>query len=253
VRVENNKFYIDDIHLFRQTVSGAQCEAEDDLALVELMNDMIAKGKNPSSLKCWWHSHNTMGTSPSGTDVATAEKFANKEFLITLITNHRGEMYTKLNFYKPILFEIEDLSVYVDYSSENKEQMLLDCKTEIEKMVKTSYSTSGYSPAWTGRYGYDHAMQDYSEYDSYPIYPGQNYQKQETIAIPSPKLLRSIVGDCYVEAGLKYVWNPLLREYDVFNNFGQAQNEEDLKALGARSIENDVVEIVTEHGSFYDK
>ncbi len=247
VRVENNKFYLDDIHLFRQKVSGAQCEMEDDLAIVELMDKMIKAGKNPGSLKCWWHSHNTMGTSPSGTDTTTGEKFANKEFLITLITNQNGDIYSKLNFYKPILFEIEDLGIYVDYT-ENREQMLTDCKTEIEKMVKNSYSTPSYgSREYGATYSYPYGMEDYSEFDNYPIYPSVPVRTNENSVIPISEekiLKRSEVGDNYRESGLQYVWNNIHLCYDVFNSCGMRQTQEELKLLGAREIIDDsLVEI----------
>ncbi len=121
VQVRNNtEFYVHDFYLFRQVVDKTECKAKDDLAMCELM-DKIAKDENlkelgytPSNIKCWWHSHNSMGVSPSSTDEQTSRNYATNDFLVTLISNHDDKFYSRVTIFKPFHIEFENIPVYIE-------------------------------------------------------------------------------------------------------------------------------------------
>lgn len=240
VEVKKNKFYLEDIHLFRQIVSGGQCEPEDETAIIELMDKMIKEGKNPGKLKCWWHSHNTMGTSPSGTDKNTAEKFANNSFLITLITNHKGDIYTKLTVYKPFEFEIEDIPVYVNYE-EVDEELIKECSDGINSLVKQRSWTSSRRdwrlPAHDAYGdGYDFAEYGYG----YNHEGGYGYlipSSPAVVEVPKTKEEnKALLGKSYKEGTLTYIFNEKDNKYEVFDEAGKMLSEEEAKAIGARDL-----------------
>lgn len=75
-------FLIDSMYIFDQNVSGATCDASSPQALIEVFERMEANGHNPANARCWWHSHNSMGVSPSAKDDETGRNFCSKGFLI---------------------------------------------------------------------------------------------------------------------------------------------------------------------------
>ncbi len=137
VEREDEKFIIKGVQMFRQKVSKAQCEAEDNTSLVEMYQRMIKEGKNPAELKCWWHSHNSMGVSPSSTDYDTIKTYG-VDYAIMLITNHSKDVHCQIHIFKPFEIKIKNVPVYV--LQPGVSQKLIDeCQEEINTYVKNEH------------------------------------------------------------------------------------------------------------------
>lgn len=98
-RVERSEdtFILHDVRLPTQQSSGATVEFEPehlDNYLLELMEDSpedFAEVNN--TLRCWAHSHNNMGVSPSGQDQKTIEGLVqNCDYFVAVRVNKRGEV-----------------------------------------------------------------------------------------------------------------------------------------------------------------
>ena len=133
VDIKNNIARVYDVFLVKQIVSGASCEL-DEVGICELVDKLIAEGKNPKHLRFWWHSHANMGVNWSNTDEDTGEKFGGNTFFLSLVINHKGEMRARINVYNPIKLMLDNLPVFVE-SSEIKEDFINDMKTEIQDKV----------------------------------------------------------------------------------------------------------------------
>jgi proteasome lid subunit RPN8/RPN11 len=137
VEREGENFTIKGLQMFRQKVSKTQCEQEDDMAIQEMCKRMIAEGKNPAELKCWWHSHNNMGVSPSGTDYDTIKKYG-VDYAIMIITNHSKEISCQVHIFKPFQIKIKNVPVYIVQPAIS--QALIDkCVEQVKTFVKNEH------------------------------------------------------------------------------------------------------------------
>lgn len=134
VEREGQKFIIKGLQMFRQKVSKAQCEKEDVESIVEMYKRMIEQGKNPSELKCWWHSHNSMGVSPSGTDYDTIKEYG-VDYAIMLITNHRKDVHCEVHIFKPFPIKFKNVPVYVLQPGISQE-VIDECEKDIATYVR---------------------------------------------------------------------------------------------------------------------
>lgn len=249
-QISNEEFYIEDIYLFNQIVSGAQCEPKDDMALIDLCERLRKEGKKSSQLKCWWHSHNSMGTSPSSTDKATAKNFASDDFFIWFITNHQGDFNAKINIYKPVEMVFSDVPVFVKDIGVNQE-FIDSCKEEIKKYVlEETYQTTTYPKQ--GYIGFEHyGLSGYMPANS-PLIDDrseglvtQNDDHLENLPvgdvpeIPSTELeTEAPFGKLFYDTdkGIKYVWDYVNEKYlfyDMMSNY-----ELDEKDLERRNGQN---------------
>ena len=128
-------YRVSEIFLLKQTVSKSACDI-DPAAMAQLMEKLINEGKNPSMLRFWWHSHNTMGTFWSGTDERTGKQFAGTEYLFSLVANHKEEMRAKMNIFQPVELSIDNITILIETPSA-QESLIEDCKKEIEECVST--------------------------------------------------------------------------------------------------------------------
>lgn len=217
-----SQFLIDSMYLFDQKVSKARCEATGAMALVDLCERMEKDGKNPANMKVWWHSHNSMGVSPSSQDDETGRNFCSNGFLISLITNHKGEMYSKMNIFKPIDMIIDNVPVYRT-DPKLTDEFINTCKDEIKKYVKTEKTSYyGGSPSIYSGYGAP------SNTNPTPLELARmELEKGRAADIdvsPSPAARTyddpnhpvNIWGDDFTENNIKYKWNYHLDRYEYF-------------------------------------
>lgn len=221
------KFLINSMYLFDQKVSKARCEATGPGALIELCERMEKDGKNPANMKVWWHSHNSMGVTPSGQDDETGRNFCSNGFLISLISNHKGDLYSKMNIFKPLDMIIDNIPVH-RIDPKHSEQFIADCKAEIVKYVKnerTTYYSSGPSV-----YGFSEPVNHVPyhvnptpleaarmELEKGRIGDGMDVSpspKQQTFEDPNHPV--NVWGDEFSENSIRYKWNYDLDKYEFF-------------------------------------
>lgn len=240
------QIYIYDIHLFRQKVTMTTCEAEDPNAQVELMDAMIKAGKNPSNLKVWCHSHNTMATSPSGQDDITSKNYKTKTWMLTLIVNHKGEFFTRLNIYEPIEMQIEDIPVYVSFGIYD-EKLIEESKALINHFVRTeTYYRSSVPSVYQGKgnnYGYGYPYGSYGGWkDGLDEWPAG---ADAAVSIDGPQE-EGPYGDEFYEQGVKFVWDKAQKKYRMYDNVDRVREltEEEIVEMGItnwnESLEDDM-------------
>jgi hypothetical protein len=106
VERRKNIFYIHEIFLLEQEVSAASATI-DPVAISKLMNRLIKEDRNPTDLKFWWHSHANMEAFWSGTDDSTIEKFASKDYSLSLVINKDLEYLCRMDLYQPLRVKID--------------------------------------------------------------------------------------------------------------------------------------------------
>lgn len=122
-----NVFYITDIIVYPQMVSGATVET-DDIPYMEWMNGLDDETFNHRRFN--GHSHVNMGVTPSGTDTTYREQsiLNIKDFFIYGIFNKRGDFnFQVYDVENNIIYDNGDVIFYTpepDYSDWAKEEML---------------------------------------------------------------------------------------------------------------------------------
>jgi hypothetical protein len=156
---KENKYIIDDIFLFRQTVSATQTEISAN-GLAEFTAQLMEE--NPenwqeiiSSLKYWGHSHVNMPVNPSGTDVnAMTEVFGDCGFAwyIRGIHNKQGDCDFSLYVYEgPVKVAIHHLKV--EYEKYIDPDIEAEIKTNFDELVSVRKYQHQPSPRYTGMPG----------------------------------------------------------------------------------------------------
>lgn len=127
-----------DIEIFNQTVSGGHSDLDPD-SLAEFLQEKFIAGESTKDYKVWWHSHVNMEAYFSPIDVNTIETSSEFPYLVSIVTNKRGEDRARVDMYKPLRATIEvDLEIILQ---ENKE-LKKSCQREIRRKVKRSWLTS---------------------------------------------------------------------------------------------------------------
>lgn len=119
---------VSEIYLLDQTISGADVELEDK-AVADLMIQLATEGKDTSRLKCWIHSHAGMKTFWSSTDEECCSMLANDSYSVSIVTNLRGDLLTRLDFYKPFRLTLDGVSTRVHYT----------CSKELEELYTAEF------------------------------------------------------------------------------------------------------------------
>ncbi len=231
VEREGGKFIVKDLFLLEQEVSGAQCDIKPD-SMVNLMQEMVEadKGDDIPKLRFWWHSHNTMGVHWSSTDDATGKNFAGSEFLVSIVTNHRGEMRGKVNLYAPVDLAIDNVNITVQKPLPDAnivEQCKEDIRTHVKKEVFYRPPVT-HTPYQCGFYGnmYGKFENDVEEEDNKKspiIVPHQGkFNKAE-----QKELKVGPYGQCLVQNGVRAIWNFEKQLYVFEDTLTQHPVEED--------------------------
>ncbi|MFA5103545.1 MAG: hypothetical protein WC525_10400 [Candidatus Thermoplasmatota archaeon] len=140
VRIENNQILVDDVFLFSQVVSGSSVElSQQDVS--QFMVDCIKKGKDPSSLKFWWHSHVNMDTFWSATDTGTIDRFSS-DWMISMVSNKRKDHKVRLDVFAPFRMYMDDLPLNVEYDM----SFNVGIRKEIDQKVRHSYIPDFFAP-----------------------------------------------------------------------------------------------------------
>lgn len=133
VERDDNTFTITDIFILDQLAQPAHV-AIDPKALNRHVYDTVKSGGDVSNLKFQWHSHVNMPTFFSDEDVLTTGNYMN-DFMISLVSNKRGQYSCRIDIYKPLFLSIE-VPLYVKIPVIDRHQISESCQQEIVKHVK---------------------------------------------------------------------------------------------------------------------
>jgi hypothetical protein len=128
-----DKLIIKDIFLVKQRNTAVTTELDQgEVAL--LMEKLLNEGKDPSKLKLWWHSHVNMLTFWSGTDEQCVKNLCLDQYLISIVTNKKGDYKMRFDIKEPYSLTLDDLNFNI---IESIDQELYDeCKIEVERVTK---------------------------------------------------------------------------------------------------------------------
>lgn len=135
---KNNNIIVEDVKIFKQTVSSAETEL-DDTALSNFLMELVESKEDPYKWKLWWHSHANMGVFWSGTDIATMTKLGlNNDWQISIVGNRKHELKCRVNIYKPFHYHADNLDWEVESMESKIPQEILD---EVKEKVSTPVCT----------------------------------------------------------------------------------------------------------------
>lgn len=146
VKVENGERYliVTDFIIIKQVCSGAHSTMDEE-SMGKFLYEITKSGEDLSKWKVWWHSHAKMTAFFSGTDTGTIDKSTEFPYLVSLVSNHNGDIIARLDIFDPLRHH-ETLEVVV-LSEENEELKAL-CQKEIDEKVSKSpertYPQMGY-------------------------------------------------------------------------------------------------------------
>jgi hypothetical protein len=158
VRRDEFTFYVDRFFLIKQEGHAGGTDLDQD-AMAELVTDLVNSGRNDeaTSLHCWFHSHNNMGTFWSGQDEEAISNVG-ADFMVAIVAGKGFELKARIDFRQPLPVSVDDVPVIYDVAAAAKWE---DLKKELkEKVRKTggfkgkggSGTKVGFSPrsAWGG-------------------------------------------------------------------------------------------------------
>lgn len=134
-------FMMTDLEIFKQVCTSAHSTIDDD-AMGKFLYDMTVKGEDLSKWKIWWHSHAKMKAFFSGTDTGTIDQSTEFPYLISLVSNHEGELVSRLDVFDPIRHHV-DLQVEVLQDEDDELKAL--CQKEIDEKVTLEVPRPNYS------------------------------------------------------------------------------------------------------------
>ena len=164
-----NEYFITDILVYPQTVTGATVETDQTKYEMWLMGHEDDVFNN---IRMQGHSHVNMGVTPSSVDTThqskILEQLTDDMFYIFMIWNKSGNKFIKIyDMKKNILFETSDITVEILDDGSGIDEFLKEAK---KLVVSRTFSTPAYN-----NYGYN----GYSGYGGYNGYNGYNQQSQK--------------------------------------------------------------------------
>ena len=164
VERQDDKYYIKDVFLYPQTVSGATVNTDQEEYqnwLAELTDDQH------NHLRFQGHSHVNFSVSPSSTDINFYQDILKvlpkDDYYIFMILNKSGEhTFLIYDLAQNVLYENKDINMYIVTAEENKSlldliktEKELNCKTYTYKPVKTTTFNNIDNYGWPPSYDYD--------------------------------------------------------------------------------------------------
>lgn len=139
VEPSGDQFIVTDVFILPQRVTASDTELNPE-HLCDFLSHYIAQGRDPASLRVWWHSHGENDLYWSVTDHDTIEAFPG-EYIISIVGNKKGEFLCRLDVSSPSreafeglnLVPLEEQRMESPYDLETLRQTI---QREIREMVK---------------------------------------------------------------------------------------------------------------------
>ena len=138
---------VSEIYLLEQTVSGGDTEL-DDKAVANLMIQLAADGIDTSRLRCWIHSHAGMKTFWSSTDEECCSQLANNSYSVSIVTNLRGNLLTRIDIYNPFRVTLNKVptQIHCACSKELEELYTAEFEAKVKRWTKISKFPKRFQP-----------------------------------------------------------------------------------------------------------
>ncbi len=124
-----------DIEIFEQRVSGAHSNLDPDV-LAMFLHEKFVAGESVKDYKVWWHSHVNMEAYFSPTDISTIEMSSEFPYLVSIVTNKRGEDRARIDMYEPLRVT---LPVELELTLEEDKKLKEICQLEIIEKVRKQW------------------------------------------------------------------------------------------------------------------
>ena len=121
----------DETRLPKQNCSSASTDM-DQAEVAKILVDLEARGIDPRTLRLWLHSHAEMGCFWSTTDAQTIAGLCNDGFVLSIVTNKKGQMLARVDIFEPIRFTVDKVAVEPLFPEFNLRDA---CKAEIDAKV----------------------------------------------------------------------------------------------------------------------
>jgi len=142
VEVKPYGLLITGIEILKQEVGPAHATMDED-AMAEFLFEKTKNKEDLSKWRVWWHSHAKMQAFFSGTDTGTIDKSTEFPWLVSMVTNHEGELVGRVDIYTPIrAYEEVDIITLEEEDEALKEL----CQKEIDEKVTSK-------PTWGSKKG----------------------------------------------------------------------------------------------------
>ena len=109
VRAEGDGLLVMGLALLDQRVSPAETELQPE-AVLRLLGQCVAEGRDPAALRLWWHSHAESEVEWSETDEATIEGFG-ADSLVSLVTNKAGDVLCRWDCWRPERTTVQEIPI----------------------------------------------------------------------------------------------------------------------------------------------
>ncbi len=138
---------VSEIYLLEQTVSGADTELEDK-SVANLMIQLATEGIDTSKLKCWLHSHANMRVFWSSTDEECCSLLANDSYSVSIVTNLRGDLLTRIDIYNPFRVTLNNVptQIHCTCSKELEELYSAEFEAKVKRWTKISKFPKRFQP-----------------------------------------------------------------------------------------------------------
>jgi hypothetical protein len=105
---------VTDFFLVKQECTSDETDM-DNADVARLVAELETKGINSRKLRCWAHSHGSMGVFWSGQDESCIAGLANGEWMLSLVVNKRRDSIMRLDQYHPAHLYLADICWDVVY------------------------------------------------------------------------------------------------------------------------------------------
>lgn len=190
-------FLVKDIFLVQQSATSSHSEL-DETALHKKIYELTEQGADMSTVRVWWHSHNTMNCFWSRTDDATIEALSNSGFTVSLLANKRGETLTRVDLYDPCRVTYDGIDLRMDVL--DNPELYAACKKEVEELVDHTPWVSRRYAGYEG-IGYIQPAGRYSRTDK-----DREKERKALLKKFSPEIVKSIkrLQEMYKKEELTY-------------------------------------------------
>lgn len=127
------EFRVTEVFLPSEQTNSQSSTDIDSKVIHSIMTDLLSQNKDTSKLKLHWHSHVDMGVFHSTTDKENYEELNNGDFLVSMVLNKRGDIFTSVHLYSEFGIDIKDVELYT-MLPEAPSSLTEKIKSNIEKL-----------------------------------------------------------------------------------------------------------------------
>ena len=176
---EKNWFYVDDVLVYPQTVTGVTVTMDEEEYGKWLQNGFMGGDERFDHIHMQGHSHVNMGVTASSTDIQHQEEILKQlrdnSYYIFIIANKKFEYNIKIfDLENNILYESNDIAImigedFIDLDAFEKEAKELAPKKSYSTPAATPTTQSAVKPAQNNGYqwGKNRGRYAYDDYDDY--------------------------------------------------------------------------------------